>query len=1524
MQVFNQQCGVFENVRCFLDSGSNRSFVTSRCAKLCGIQTVSRESLYVSAFGEKAKKLEMDLAKVDFYKNSDSLEEKVSVYAFIKDYIVPDLNSYELSPRQKQYIRNNNIRLADPAAAEAGKLTIDFLLGQDCCHQIANGGNLYLPGGSVLVPTWSNKYILAGPVDSNCNPNINFEPQRGPNYLVANASIEKFPFFVDFGMPRKLRRQISQTFACITNEDEMEIVDSFRTLEALGIGPLDYEISPVLEDFNKSTTYDGKRYTVRLPFKNPQIKKLSNNFFQAFTRLMSGYKRRLKPKFSEEKEKYHQSFQDDLDRGILEKVECLGTISEVREKLSQNPQYFNKLAMADGKPCVYLPHQCVYKQSTGKFRRVNDAKSRPHKNAYNLNDCLEKGPDLMQNILHILLGFRKNRYAVKADIEKAFPQVVIHPDDRDALRCLWYEGEHVWVYRFARLPFGLNCSPMILAGTLQKHMCDLNVDEQTRQNFLAALYVDDLIWSTDKLKLLLERKEFYTEFFARAGMNFRDWTTNHPEIRKLFGELEGKTPPVNDKVLGMCWDTDTDTISINSEKLKTVIGKKLLTKRHLWKLVPSIFDPLGLLSPYTLKGKEIISEACESCKGWDSGLPKSVIEKARSWAKEFDQIGDIKWDRFVGLENVKSVKLIGCCDASTRALGACVYLLSTDKTGKSCCNLIMSKTRINPKVKHSVPRLELLSALILVNIMNTVRIVYSEIPDEDIFYFTDSADVIFWLFSGHLSWRPFVANQVKKIRASSHIPNWRHIDTSENPADLPSRGTLVSELKNNSLWNHGPSFWLKNLDAGKSKLKGYDKHYKDLPITETCKAELKADMLKQLQHTECTVSSVMEITKNGNAISDEFFRLARSFSIVDNSLINSEKFIVGRPRIDKVITDFQKLKRPGYGYLMDVTDAVCEAATSFLKLIRRKKVNEVSAIEKLTLVSRKSEILWIQAVQQKYFSELFKLCENPKAKVSANSRSIFFKHLIFLDTELQVLRCTTRNEKSLADFSTVYPMLLPSMVRDVSGNWEMCEFTKMLVERVHVHIQHQGVPNTLARLRSEFWILQGRRFVQKNLRKCVACKKASGPFYSPAVPSSLPAFRVLKSRPFSGTGVDYLGPFLCKETNGPKYKGWYLLFTCGATRAIHLEAVKDRSTKEFIDASTRFMSMRGIPRSYISDCEGSFKKYAKELEIIFNSKRVREHLRKNRVSWNFYTEKSPNKGGFIERLNALVKKTIHKVLGHRKLDWTSFQTFAATTTSVINDRPMTYLYSDVNNEYKALSPSMLISGYNMGEMPHLNFAKPEDEEEKNVSEHYFEMERLRQSFWRIWQKMYISDLFERHVRQKQGQKELIVPKIGDVVLVKEENLPRREWRMGKVIDVEIRRGSVRQCWIQILSRSQAEIKKISRPPDHLVPLEVDSRLVPFNQDDLFPVEGDPRISVSKSDKLENSQKYSKKQLKKFMTAKILPPYRATKEFFGKDHVNVGPETDFVSKDLVKNRIGKLKRSVKFMVSGCVMVPGEGS
>ena len=1521
--IFNKKNSTNVVVRVFLDSGSNISAVSEECALNCGLDFLDKETLLISTCGRPAEEKVFDTTKTTLFNNEYGFSESLPVDLYVMKKLVGSIKSYALTDKQKNYLKSENLELADKFAGEDGRLKIDILLGQDFLHKLHRGGPRYIPGDSVLTPSWGNKFILSGPIDPETK---NAEPSDfvAPRFIAVHQIMCTPKKLRELGGQKKMSKLMHGCYSCISGEnafDELSVIDAFRNFELLGISPLDYKINPLDVAFEETTVLKDGRYEVRLPFISPQIKKLSPNFFQAFKRLLSGHRRRLKPKYLEEAKKYKESFDKEIEMGILEKVESLGTMEEISRKLAKNPQYFDQIKQDHNNPICYLPHQAVYKASCTppKFRRVHDGAARPHKGAYSLNDCLETGPNLTSNILHILLGFRKNEFGAVADIEKAFPQIAIYLKHRDALRCLWIENGVVNVYRFARLPFGLSSSPYLLAATLRKHLKDDDIDEQTMKNFISSIYVDDSVWSESSVEKLFARKELYTTVFQKCAMNLRDWNSNWPEAKEKWAEAENREPENVVKALGLVWKTVIDTLKINDDRLLERMNKNCRTKRDLWKIVPSIWDPLGLLAPCILEGRKIVSKACKTVKGWDSVLPKDILQEMKEWSSQFRQIEKFSWPRWVGVKNPKRVQLYGCCDASTKGLGASVYLVSTHENGKDISiNLVMGKTRNATKDVHSIPKLELASAVLLINVMSHVRVAYPEIEEKDIVYFSDSADVIFWIYSGHLSWKPFVANQVKKIKAATEVTQWRHIDGKENPADLASRGVSFKELVESGFWNHGPEYWKTgDLSKGKSKLTGYDKHYKDLSITDACYKEMQPETRRQLSaksYPDVTLASMLVLLDSDKVpvedkVKEKGVKLKISLSKIDEVLDHSKM---------KVSTPCTwPLKGASYDYLMFKTEVFRNFGCWIVEKWKRGReakntpVSDKFCAEKLSFCNENAEIMWIQAVQRKYFSEVFLLLENSKAKVSPFARSLLVNHTIFLDRTMKVLRCTTRNEKAGLGYSTVFPILLPSSVRNEEGNWVDCEFSKKLVLKRHEDLEHAGVPETLSNVRSEFWILRGRRFVQKVLKSCVDCKKVSGkPFTSPKTPC-MPAFRVTP-KPFAGVGLDFLGPFNCRDTpRGKVYKSWYVLFTCGATRAVHLEATKSRKIDDFLNALSRFVSFHGVPESFISDHEKSFEKASESLDQIAKSNRVRKYLKSQRISWSFYTEKSPNKGGFIERLNAGVKKSFYKTLQKRVTTFEEFRTMACYTASVINDRPLTYLYSDINSESKAISPSMLLRGHNLREPPHLNVHRPEDASETKITEIFKDMERLKDRFWKVWNKQYLTDLYERHCREKRARGDVfMVPKIGEVVLINGDKLPRRRWRLGRIVDVVEKRGSIREVVVQTLAPGSNLITKLKRSPQHLVPIGVSCEILKLSEKEVIPLEigteiSDKDIEENLKKKSEKHVKYTKKQLAdlakviglwKSNKSKLWPPYKPSKQFLDPGSINSGPEPGYIDKE----------------------------
>ena len=86
----------------------------------------------------------------------------------------------------------------------------------------------------------------------------------------------------------------------------------------------------------------------------------------------------------------------------------------------------------------FIPHRPVFKpgSSTTPVRPVFDASCKT-KNGPSLNDCLQKGPNLMELILALLLRFREKKIGVISDIRKAFLMVEVEEEDRNFLKFLW-------------------------------------------------------------------------------------------------------------------------------------------------------------------------------------------------------------------------------------------------------------------------------------------------------------------------------------------------------------------------------------------------------------------------------------------------------------------------------------------------------------------------------------------------------------------------------------------------------------------------------------------------------------------------------------------------------------------------------------------------------------------------------------------------------------------------------------------------------------------------------------------------------------------------------------------------------------------------------------------------------------------------------------------------------------------------------------------------------------------------------
>ncbi|XP_025995265.1 uncharacterized protein LOC113004887 [Solenopsis invicta] len=193
----------------------------------------------------------------------------------------------------------------------------------------------------------------------------------------------------------------------------------------------------------------------------------------------------------------------------------------------------------------------------------------------------------------------------------------------------------------------------------------------------------------------------------------------------------------------------------------------------------------------------------------------------------------------------------GFCDASESAYGACIYVQSVNNCqDKISSRLLCSKARVAPLKKQTVPRLELCSALLLAKLLDNVKKAI-RVNIDGIYAWSDSMVVPHWLRGDTSRWKPFVYNRVAEILEILPASQWNHVKSSENPADLISRGATPAQLKDSSLWN-GPEWLLSIRQSTNHEESNWELNEEDLASVEfESKGEVRCCNVNAQQASSC-------------------------------------------------------------------------------------------------------------------------------------------------------------------------------------------------------------------------------------------------------------------------------------------------------------------------------------------------------------------------------------------------------------------------------------------------------------------------------------------------------------------------------------------------------------------------------------------------------------------------------------------------------------------------------------------------
>ena len=194
------------------------------------------------------------------------------------------------------------------------------------------------------------------------------------------------------------------------------------------------------------------------------------------------------------------------------------------------------------------------------------------------------------------------------------------------------------------------------------------------------------------------------------------------------------------------------------------------------------------------------------------------------------------------------------------------------------------------------------------------------------------------------------------------------------------------------------------------------------------------------------------------------------------------------------------------------------------------------------------------------------------------------KQLDLYTAESSLLRCGGRLQHANIPFSTKHPILLP----------EHHHLPSLIITDCYYRVLHGGVnfKQTLSELRSRFWLVRGHQQIRRASLKCVICKRFEGRHYSVPSTAPLPEFRLEENFAFTNVGVRFAGPLFIKTATRDHCfteKVYIALFTCGSSRAVHMELVPDLIAGTFISCFKRFISRREIPKLIFRDNAKTFK-----------------------------------------------------------------------------------------------------------------------------------------------------------------------------------------------------------------------------------------------------------------------------------------------------------------------------------------------
>ncbi|XP_058445110.1 uncharacterized protein LOC131426420 [Malaya genurostris] len=510
-----------------------------------------------------------------------------------------------------------------------------------------------------------------------------------------------------------------------------------------------------------------------------------------------------------------------MDRDPVLKESLHRQIREYETKQYAHKATAVEMELADPRKIWYLPIGAVTNpKKPGKVRVIWDAAARV--DGVSLNSALLKGPDLLSSLPAVLIRFRRYRVAVSSDIQEMFHQIRIRDEDKNSQRFLWRKNpsEKPTIYLMDVATFGTTCSPAS-AQFVKNRNAQQHAEQypEASKAIIGDHYVDDYLASFGSEEMAAKISSEVRYVHGNGGFNLHNWRLNSNKVLEELGEVSTETEKLlnladgatTERVLGMLWSPVTDELGFStqmSDEVQTLIRTATRpTKRQVLRCVMTLFDPLGLLSPFIIHGKILIQDLWREGTEWDEQVGELIYAKWLRWLKMIDFIAEIRisrcyFPRAVG-KTYECTEMHVFVDASEGAYSSAVYLRTLKDNGEPQCSLIAAKSKVAPLKPWSIPKLELQACVLGMRLSKFVK-ESIDVPVSKIIFWTDSRTALAWINADPRNYRQFVSFRVSEILEDTAKSDWRWVPSKLNPADEATKWGSGPYFNRSSRWFHGP------------------------------------------------------------------------------------------------------------------------------------------------------------------------------------------------------------------------------------------------------------------------------------------------------------------------------------------------------------------------------------------------------------------------------------------------------------------------------------------------------------------------------------------------------------------------------------------------------------------------------------------------------------------------------------------------------------------------------------------------